>query len=572
MSLPTIRPPTGASSNPYQPGDGIGVGVGTDKRTLVFQGTRSDGSHVVNSGTGRYTVPPHLKTRDEIRAWAIRAVQSRSITTPLLPGPSAGALTGGAQPNTGSAQAARVNAAFRGIDRAFADGWVLQDELRSTAESVAAASPAERRALVNLLAGSGKGPSNLLTRWLGEVREPGLGPLGPLDDKQRQQLMANLVPGQDSANMARIFTALRSKDDEHAVLQPFQREYVEAVVRQGTPAQREQFLARLVAGVKQNDADAARGIGALLARTSDPAETQRLLGWLNRPTIDAVVSATAAPNVTYYSNETTRPATLARFDMDLFTGLMSSVARSGTAAQKGAFIAASQRAFEQVDKALDPLVYGREVREKKNAIASAMSVLIGSDVTGTIENALRQTGHGTSLSNGRKALKGYAEVLLDQPDNSAHHLGAITVHLQRGNRLDADPLERLARREVRGNQSAAYVNAQVLGNWLGIVSSAIQSRISSRETSATYGALMFSAVASTSKELVGTPQAKLLAAVGQPAVNGAVLSWTKALRRNDVEFSIAFYEAALPRTARGETTAEWVATMNAFYFASEKRQ
>lgn len=70
-------PPANASQ--YKPGDRIG----TPEGELVYVGRKEDGKVYVQSSTSLYEVPAHLRTKDEVRAWAIRSVTSNSIGTPL---------------------------------------------------------------------------------------------------------------------------------------------------------------------------------------------------------------------------------------------------------------------------------------------------------------------------------------------------------------------------------------------------------------------------------------------------------------------------------------------------------
>ncbi len=63
----------------YKPGDRIG----TPEGELTYVGRKADGKVYVQSSTSLYEVPANLRTKDEIRAWAIRSVTSNSINTPL---------------------------------------------------------------------------------------------------------------------------------------------------------------------------------------------------------------------------------------------------------------------------------------------------------------------------------------------------------------------------------------------------------------------------------------------------------------------------------------------------------
>jgi hypothetical protein len=123
------------------------------------------------------------------------------------------------------------------------------------------------------------------------------------------------------------------------------------------------------------------------------------------------------------------------------------------------------------------------------------------------------------------------------------------------------------------------VRAAVMGDWLGLVGSAIQSRISDRDQQAAYASMMFTGSIDVMKELAGTafPALKLPVALGaavlKPAINRSLLDWRTSLARKDREFVRNLYEAALPRHPSGvEARGDWVTTMNAQYFASLQRQ
>jgi hypothetical protein len=79
-----IRAGSGTLYQPsmYLPGEGIS----TSKGTLVFKGVGSDGYLHVQTRTEDLRVPTELKTRDEVRAWVVRQVDSGRIRSPLYPG------------------------------------------------------------------------------------------------------------------------------------------------------------------------------------------------------------------------------------------------------------------------------------------------------------------------------------------------------------------------------------------------------------------------------------------------------------------------------------------------------
>jgi hypothetical protein len=123
------------------------------------------------------------------------------------------------------------------------------------------------------------------------------------------------------------------------------------------------------------------------------------------------------------------------------------------------------------------------------------------------------------------------------------------------------------------------VRAAVNGDWLGLVGSVIQSRISDRDEQVAYAAMMMSGTLDGMKELAGAafPALKLPVVLGvavlKPSINRSLLDWRKSLARQDREFVRNLYEAALPRHPSGvEARGDWVTTMNAQFFASLQRQ
>lgn len=286
----------------------------------------------------------------------------------------------------------------------------------------------------------------------------------------------------------------------------------------------------------------------------------------------AVVASTAVPQSHVTSDEFGGTAVKAAVDLQLYEQTAASVARSSNAVDKAAFAAATGPVFSRLETSLE----GQHRDDVLARLAGAMSVVIGSDVEGVVENTMPQTDFQGGRS-GRDALKAYAGALLDGGQGA--HLGVITLSLRRGNDLSEDPMTRLSAVPARTGEPQAYANARLMGDWLGITASAVQSRISSRDENAIYGVLLFSASIDVTKALAGSAfpvrklPSSLLSAAAKPAVNGAVLSWRTALARTDREFSQSLYEAALPRHKSGvEAMGPWVTTMNAHVNTSAQRQ
>jgi hypothetical protein len=180
-------------------------------------------------------------------------------------------------------------------------------------------------------------------------------------------------------------------------------------------------------------------------------------------------------------------------------------------------------------------------------------------------------------SDGRAALKAYASELLESRQGA--HIAAVTVSLQRDNTLATDPMSHLGSTQARHGEPAQHHRARVMGEWLGIVGSAVQTRIGSRDANAAMTSLVFTGTVDTLKELAGAffPALRLpiglLAAAVKPGVNATLLQWRTALAREDRGFTQNLFEGALPHHANGvPATAPWVTTLNAHFAASLQRQ
>ncbi len=478
--------------------------------------------------------------------------------------------------------AAHVNKTFQQIRHTFEDGNVWKSELEHDAQAVGQLSPDERNSLVNLMAKDQSGSQSLLMRWMGEVTTGGIGPWGGLDHPQIQTLWENLVQGQDPANLERLFHAAKQGESPKSIYpnatgldieQPYQKLMAESVAKYGTGEQRVGFIGQLADNAEKGNLSAARSIGIVLGSLHEPKQVDQALSGLNRAATDAVVSRLITVNGNIGTNMFGGTTVHEQVDARMFNDVARSVASATNAREKGGFVASAGQLMKDFDKTM----YGKEaIGQIKSTIASGMSAVIGSDINGVIDNTLLQNsreGH----SNGRGALKEYASTLLDSGKGT--HLGAIVLSLQRGNSLDQDPMQFLSQRQARTDDGPGYQHARVLGDWLGVVGSAVQSRISSREQNANVANMLFGVGYDSLKELVGAvfPPAKpplgLVSIVAKPIVSTAITNWRTELARDDRSFTQSLYEAALPHHANGvEATADWVSTLNSQYRASLDRQ
>lgn len=451
-----------------------------------------------------------------------------------------------------------VSRAVQLVRDAFKDGTVWKSELESIARTVASLEPAERRSFVNILARTNNANGSLLQHWLGEVTTPGVGPWGGLDASARRALLADLVPGQDGANLERVFHGLVNRKSGSS---PHQDEFSAAVATHGAMDQKVELIRRLDDDAARGDRGASRAIGMLMV--SEPRIVERALEAVSRLGMDSVVAA----SVTVHTHATPGIAAVhpVRWtDTSRYEALAEVIALSKNPVEKSAFVAASGKLLKEL-----PI-------DARPALAACMSKVIGSDVNGVIENTLLQNSRG-GASDGRRALKNYAEALIET--NQHAHLGAITLSLQRGNDLNHDPMQWLSARLVRSGEEPSFVRARVMGDWLGIVGSAVNTRISNRDQQMAYGALMFTGSADVLKEAASAAFPKLKVAIGignavlKPAVNASILRFRSEFASADRDFVRALYEGALPRHPNGvEATGAWVTTMNAQFSTGLTRQ
>lgn len=505
-------------------------------------------------------------------------MRNEPLATNPSPGPAAWGssllhtLTAAAAPGA-DYQPRNVNAALATVRRAFRDGTVWHSELQQISAEVIRLNPPERRALVNLLAREWHDGQSLLDAWMGEVTMRGVGGYAGLQEGPRKTLLAHLVVGQDPVNLERIFHAARNRHTGERQDTTFQMEFMHQVSQRGTVAQRLGLLERLSDDAVRGNAGAGQALAQIVARLPDRAAVAQALDRLDRRATDAMV----ANSVTWRNELTTSTlggsSVTTRVDTRLIESLARAVADTGNPREKAAFVAAAGSLLGRLRSA-DMQASARD--RAIGTVASAMSTVIGSDVNGVIENTLLQSDR-EGASSGRLALKSYATALLDSKQGA--HLGAITLSLQRGNDLQQDPMQWLSARQARTGEAPAYVRAAVMGDWLGLVGSAILSRISARDQHAAFAALMFSGSIDLMKETAGAafPALKLPIGVGaavlKPVINLSLLHWRNSLARSDREFARNLYEAALPYHPNGvEARGDWVTTMNAQFFSSLQRQ
>ena len=141
-------------------------------------------------------------------------IRTTSTSSNVATGPMHVAGGGARSDDPPGYRPADVNRELNPIAASFEDGTVWKTESKAAADGIAALSPAERRSLVNNLAGMPQGDGNMLDRFLGEVTSAGIAGYGGLGADRRTALMRDLVPGQDGANLERIFHGLRRQQGD----------------------------------------------------------------------------------------------------------------------------------------------------------------------------------------------------------------------------------------------------------------------------------------------------------------------------------------------------------------------
>jgi hypothetical protein len=481
------------------------------------------------------------------------------------------------------------------IRKSFADGTVWQNELLRDARYFATLAPKERQAAINLLSPNPKDstrqtPPTFLQRWLREVTSDGIGPWAGLPDKERRQLLATLVPGQDAINLQRVFNGLRNFNTrETEDPEPFQHEFLEAIEQYGTPAQREGLIARLALKAVHGDTAAARGIASLMGQIKDKAQIERVLTLLDRPTMDRVVAASVLIRSKVHTDSGASAITSYTADPSQFERVARAVNLSDNPREKASFVAAAQGVFRVLNAV--PKETFVNSQDTYRRVADGLSTVIGRDPVGVIENTLAQTGvdprnqtvlvNGkfqtpAAYTNGRAALKAYVLACLN--NGLAPHLEIIRQSLMRGNQLSENPTERLSRQSTRPSDGPNYYHAALLGDWLGVVNSAITARIAGRDRDAAFAALGLSAVIDVTKEGLGLlPELKpfvgVTAAALKGAVNASILSWRQQMTSADKRDFMAIFNASVPLRANGvPANGDWVTTMFSRYGGSREQQ
>ena len=121
-------------------------------------------------------------------------------------------------------------------------------------------------------------------------------------------------------------------------------------------------------------------------------------------------------------------------------------------------------------------------------VSRATPIVMGTDKTGVIENAMLHTT-SENRSSGSAALNAHARAALDSGIGT--DLGAIALQLQRGNDLETDPMARTGGTpEARSGERPTYACAQVKGGWLGLVDAAAQTRTGRRDSDTAYSSLL----------------------------------------------------------------------------------
>ncbi len=474
----------------------------------------------------------------------------------------------GASPNY---ESAKVNNAFAKVRATFFEArTVWKDELAAVQATFSRLSPPERQSLVNLLARApGANNESLLSRWLARATTSAFGAFDGLGLKGRADLWKELVVGQGKDNLVRIFASISERKEPTTIGSEADRiQFAQAVAATGTPQQKFGFVSELrskaFAGSKEPSSNSSgRAIAHVMARTSDKKLLSALVTTLGRQGMDAVVQASVPTRDAAANGSAAAAAGLEPVDTRLFQQLASTMAKSGSAREKAGFIAATGKVFDNLNNnAVGPNLRRNELGE----VSRAVSTVIGTDTTNIVENVLLQnTVQG--CSSGPAALKSYVQALLDS-GKAAADIGAITLQLQRGNDLRQDPIKYLAQRESRSGEQPGHARARVLGGWLGLVGSAVQSRISKRDSNAAYSSLLFTGSIDTLKEVVGArfPAVKVAVGVATPALKTAVnlglLNWRNEATKSDRSFAQGLIEGALPRYRTGvEATAEWTQTL-----------
>ena len=457
----------------------------------------------------------------------------------------------------------KVNATLAKVNAVFAQPVVWKNDLVAISAAFTRLSPPERQSLVNLMARpSARGELPLLTRWLSRVTHLGMAAFDGLDEKGRLDLWKQLVVGQDKANLARIFQAANQPSCPSIKKREYhQMQFAQAIAAGGSVQQRIDFASALhpgaVAGAKDPETNrSGRAIAVVMAASTDPTQITAFVKTLGREGMDAVVQASLP------TRDAGNILSFQPMDTGLFRRLASAMALSGNAREKASFVSSTGLMVELLN---NTAIGQNRNRKQLGEVSRAISAVIGTDTTGVIENVMLQST-SENRSSGAAALKAYARAALDSGIGT--DLGAITLQLQRGNDLKTDPMAYLGKPESRSGEQPTYARARVMGGWLGLVSSAVQTRINRRDTNAAYSSLLFTGSVDVLKEVVGGrfPPLKIAVSLAAPAlktaINFGLLNWRNEATKTDRSFAQGLIEGALPRHRNGvESTAEWTQTM-----------
>jgi hypothetical protein len=470
-------------------------------------------------------------------------------------------------------KATDVNSVFVNMKDAFArPRQVWKDELTAISAKIERLNPNERCSLVNLLARSpdASKQTSLLSRWLTRATaQNGLGPFDGLGQTELTRLWTQLVPGQDKANLVRIFGAIGSiKHPAISGAEANRMRFAGAVAATGNAQQKLDFVAGLkpfaLAGAKDaSTSTSGRAIATVIAETADPKLLSAYVQTLGRKGLDVAVEASAPIREYAAAGSQSEAVALEPIDTRLFRKLASTFSQSTNALEKAAFVAATGNVLDNVNVN----VVGPNLRRKElGELSEAISTVISTDTNGIIENVLLQTSvYGGS--NGPGALRSYVQALLDS-GQGVSDAGVITQQLQRGNNLREEPTQYLAKRESRSGQEPTFVRAAVLGGWLGLVGAAVNTRSGKRDTNAALSSLIFSGTADAMKEVLGARFAGLKGALGiatpalKTSINTGLLNWRNEATKADRSFAQGLVHGAIPRYKSGvEVTAQWTQTL-----------
>ncbi len=391
--------------------------------------------------------------------------------------------TGGAPPDY---QAGDVNRVSSQIQASFSDGTVWKSELDESAASISGLSPRERQSLVNNLANTPQGDGNLLDKFLGEVTSPGLGSYGGLDADDRSALIRDLIPGQDGANLERVFNGLRRQQGDG--VDDNQREFSRLTAWSASADQRIDFVARLADNAGKGDTEAARAIAQQIGTLERPADVAEAMSKLDRATLDKVVKQSIDTDYITTPSGMGVPVTATLHDPSLYQRMADAVATTSDPKMKAAFIASSGQLIDETLRN-EP---GQPTLEK---VINGMSNVIGSDTNGVIGNTLEQTGFDTELggqyaSSGLQALRLYNTGLIET--DQGQKIRGIVAQLRSGNDLQQDAFTRFDT-----DERAAYV----LGGYTGTVTTALDSMASEQTRTLATTAIFAGTAIDTAKEL-----------------------------------------------------------------------